>query len=217
MNRSVLLRRFVLLGAPLPLIAVGLTHPQLDGLIASMAQADMHYALHLALIPLFGLIALAGHLLTTGLHGRAAAVSRGAMAVFATLYAAYATLDGVAVGMLFHTLRELPADQQAATYQFLISTFGGPLGIAAQLMVAIGGTLAWIVGMLAAVVALARAGASREPLILLTLAGVFLVGDHSTFYGSIAFGCFFLAAAWLEFVPRRSLNNQPATASSPQP
>ena len=101
--------------------------------------------------------------------------------------------------------------------EFLGTVYGSPLGIAAQLLVAFGGTFAWMVGMLAAVAALARAGASREPLVLLTLAGLLLGGDHSTFYGSIAFGCFFLAAAWLEFVPRRSLNNPPATASSPQP
>jgi hypothetical protein len=33
-------------------------------------------------------------------------------------------------------------------------------------------------------------------------AGVLLIGDHSTIYGSLAFGCFFLAAAWLEFEPQ---------------
>jgi hypothetical protein len=212
MHISLLLRRLVLLGTPLPLVAVGLTHPRLDGLLASLAQADVHFALHLALIPLFGLIGLAGYLLTVGLHGRAAAISRGAMAVFVMLYAAYATLDGVALGMLFHTMRGLPAAQQAVVYQFLVATFASPPGIAAQLVVSIGGTLAWIVGMLAAVIALARAGTSREPLILLTLAGLFLGGDHSTFLGSIAFGCFFLAAAWLEFAPRRSTGSQPATA-----
>ena len=48
MNRPTLLRRLVLLGAPLPLIVVGLTHPRLDGLSASLAQADVHFALHLA-------------------------------------------------------------------------------------------------------------------------------------------------------------------------
>ena len=99
MNTPLLLRRLVLLGAPLPLIVVGLTHPRLDGLSASLAQADVHFALHLALIPLFGLIGLAGSLLTIGLQGRAARISRGAMAVFVTLYAAYATLDGVTVGL----------------------------------------------------------------------------------------------------------------------
>ena len=35
------------------------------------------------------------------------------------------------------------------------------------------------------------------------LAGVLLIGDHSTVYGSLAFGCFFLAAAWLS--SRRTL------------
>jgi hypothetical protein len=33
------------------------------------------------------------------------------------------------------------------------------------------------------------------------------------FLGSIAFGSFFLAAAWLEFMPRRSASSQSATAS----
>jgi hypothetical protein len=205
MNTHLLLRRLVLLGAPLPLIVVGLTHPRLDGLSASLAQADVHFALHLMLIPLFGLIALAGSLLTSGLSGRAAHISRGAMAVFATL-------DGVTVGLLLHAARELPADQQTGMYQFLGTAFASPLSSAAQLVVALGGTLAWIIGMFAALVALARAGASREPLILLALAGLFLVGDHSTFLGSIAFGCFFLAAAWLEFAPRRSASSRSATA-----
>jgi hypothetical protein len=212
MNRSQLLRRLVLLGTPLPLIAVGIVHPRLDGLNASLAQADFYFALHLALIPLFALIGLAGALLTTGLYGRAAAISRAAMAIFVTLYAAYVTLDGVAVGMILHAMRDLPADQQAGMYQFVDAAWASRLGIATQLLVAFGGTLTWIVGILAAVVALARAGASREPLMLLTLAGLFLVGDHSTVLGSIAFGCFFLAAAWLEFAPRRIARNQSAAA-----
>ncbi len=211
MNTRTLLHRLVLLGAPLPLIVVGLTHPRLDGLSASLAQADIHFALHLALIPLFGLIGLAGALLTTGLHGRAARISRGAMAVFVTLYAAYVTLDGVTVGLLLHAMRELPNDRQAGMYQFVLAAFASPFSIGANLFVILGGTLAWIVGMLAAAVALARAGMSREPLILLTLAGLFLVGDHSTFLGSIAFSCFFLAAAWIEFVPRRSASSRSAT------
>ncbi len=35
-----------------------------------------------------------------------------------------------------------------------------------------------------------------------------LVGDHSTPVGAIAFGCFFLAAAWLEFMPQRHARRQ---------
>jgi hypothetical protein len=65
----------------------------------------------------------------------------------------------------------------------------------------------------AAAVALARASISREPIILLVLAGLFLVGDHSSFLGSIAFGCFLLVAAWLEYAPRRLIARQAGEAS----
>ena len=39
-------------------------------------------------------------------------------------------------------------------------------------------------------------------LVLLILAGVFLMGGHPYPAGTLAFGCFFLAAAWLELTPR---------------
>jgi hypothetical protein len=38
--------------------------------------------------------------------------------------------------------------------------------------------------------------------ILLILTGVFLMGGHPYPAGTLAFGCFFLAAAWLEFAQR---------------
>jgi hypothetical protein len=37
---------------------------------------------------------------------------------------------------------------------------------------------------------------------LLILAGVFLMGGHPYPYGTLAFGSFFLATAWLEFAQR---------------
>jgi hypothetical protein len=36
----------------------------------------------------------------------------------------------------------------------------------------------------------------------LILAGIFLLGGHPFPGGTLAFGCFFVAAAWLEFAPR---------------
>jgi hypothetical protein len=60
-----------------------------------------------------------------------------------------------------------------------------------------------VVGSLAWVVALRRAGASLGPFILLILAGLFLLGGHPYPAGTLAFGCFFVAALWLEFAPGR--------------
>jgi hypothetical protein len=63
--------------------------------------------------------------------------------------------------------------------------------------------------VIAAALALRRAGASRGPFVLLILAGVFLLGGHPFPWGTLAFGCFFVAAAWLELEPAR-LTRQPS-------
>ena len=60
------------------------------------------------------------------------------------------------------------------------------------------GTGAWVVALISAAIALRHAGISRGPFILLILAGVFLLGGHPFPAGTLAFGCFFLATAWLE-------------------
>jgi hypothetical protein len=75
------------------------------------------------------------------------------------------------------------------------------------------GTLAWVVALIAAAMALRRAGAPRVPFVLLILAGVFLMGGHPYPAGTLAFGSFFLAAAWLELAPGRlSSASQPSRA-----
>ena len=74
------------------------------------------------------------------------------------------------------------------------------------------GTGAWVVGLIAAAIALRRAGAPRGPFILLILAGVFLMGGHPFPAGTLAFGSFFLATAWLELAPGRL-----ASANEPSP
>ena len=66
------------------------------------------------------------------------------------------------------------------------------------------GTGAWVVALIAAAMALRRAGAPLGPFILLILAGVLLMLGHPFPGGTLAFGSFFLATAWLEVVPGRS-------------
>jgi hypothetical protein len=58
-----------------------------------------------------------------------------------------------------------------------------------------------VVAAVAAAMALRGAGAPRGPFVLLILSGVFLLGGHPFPFGTLAFGCFFVAAAWLELAP----------------
>jgi hypothetical protein len=154
---------------------------------------------HFIQVPLIGLIALAVYLLTERLEGRAVSVSRWAIGVFAVFFSAYDAAAGIGTGYALRNAQGLSAGAQEAIYEavkdmpVLSLIFG----------LSVVGTLGWVVALVAAAMALRRAGASLGPFILLILAGVFLMGGHPYPAGTLAFGCFLVAAGWLEFAPGR--------------
>ncbi|HEY9846956.1 MAG TPA: hypothetical protein V6D03_12270, partial [Candidatus Caenarcaniphilales bacterium] len=106
------LRRLVLLGVPLVLAVLLLTHPP-----NPQAAIEWWLTLHVLLLPLFGLMALAVCLLIEHRQGLAAALSRLAMGVFVVVYSAYDTLFGLAKGILTRSAIGHPAEQQATFHQ----------------------------------------------------------------------------------------------------
>lgn len=190
-------RRLVLLATPLALAVLEIFHPQPDSVTEGVEQGGWFLWFHLIQLVLTGLIALAVYLLTDGLAGRAVSVSRWAIAVFAVFFSAYDAAAGIATGFVLQSAQELSPDGQTAVYDTAIEMPGLSLIFALSIV----GTGAWVVAVIAAALALRRAGASRGPYILLILAGVFLLGGHPFPWGTLAFGCFFVAAAWLEFAP----------------
>jgi hypothetical protein len=199
MERLVL-RRVVMLGAPFALALLEIFHPERPNSASEAVEQGVWFMwFHIIQVPLIGLIALAVYLLTDGLEGRAVSVSRCAMGVFAVFFSAYDAAAGIGTGYALRNAQGLSAAAQEAIYEavkdmpVLSLIFG----------LSIVGTLGWVVALVAAAVALRRAGASLGPFILLILAGVFLMGGHPYPAGTLAFGSFFLAAAWLEFAPGR--------------
>jgi hypothetical protein len=194
-----LLRRLVLLGTPLSLAILEIFHPeQPSGASGAVEQGGWFMWFHIIQVPLIGLIALAVFLLTESLEGRAVSVSRWAIGVFAVFFSAYDAAAGIGTGYALRGAQGLSAEGQAAVYEAVkdLPLLSLPFGLS------IVGTLGWAVALIAAAMALRRAGASRGAFILLILAGVFLMGGHPYPAGTLAFGCFFLAAAWLEFAQR---------------
>src|SRR5215218_1759482 len=198
-DRTVL-RRLVLLGTPLALAVLEIFHPERPSSASEAIEQGVWFMwFHIIQVPLIGLIALAVYLLTEGLEGRAVSVSRWATGVFAVFFSAYDAAAGIGTGYALRNAQGLPAGAQEAIYEavkdmpVLSLIFG----------LSIVGTLAWVVALIAAAIALRRAGASRGPSVLLILAGVFLMGGHPYPAGTLAFGSFFLAAAWLELAPGR--------------
>jgi len=173
-------------------------HPQPSGVGESVEQGGWFMWFHIIQLPLIGLIVLAVYLLTEGLEGRAVRVSRWSIGVFAVFFSAYDAAAGIATGFALRNAQGLPAEGQAAVHEAVkdmpeLSLIFG---------LSIVGTLGWVVALIASAMALRGAGVSRGPFVLLILAGVFLMGGHPFSAGTLAFGCFFLAAAWLEFGQR---------------
>ena len=118
-------------------------------------------------------------------------VSRWAIGVFAVFFSAYEAAAGIATGFALRNAQGLPAVAQQAIHEAVIDMPGLSL-IFGLSIVGIG---AWVVALIAAAIALRRAGAPLGPFILLILAGVFLMGGHPSPADTLAFGCFFLATA----------------------
>jgi hypothetical protein len=198
--QRLMLRRVVVLGAPLALAILEIFHPERPTSAGEAVQQGVWFMwFHFIQVPLIGLIALAAYLLTDGLEGRSASVSRWAIGVFTVFFSAYDAAAGIGTGYALRNARGLSAGAQEAIYEAVkdmpvVSLIFG---------LSIVGTAAWVVGLVGAALALRRAGASLGPFILLILAGVFLMGGHPYPAGTLAFGSFFVAAAWLEFAPGR--------------
>jgi hypothetical protein len=194
-----ILRRLVLLGTPLAFAILEIFHPQPSGVADAVEQGGWFMWFHIIQVPLIGLIALAVYLLTEGLEGRAVSVSRWAIGVFAVFFSAYDAAAGIATGYALRNAQGLPAGAQQAVHEAVIDMPGLSLIFGLSIV----GSGAWVVALIAAAIALRRAGASLGPFILLILAGVFLMGGHPFPAGTLAFGSFFLAAVWLELGPGR--------------
>jgi hypothetical protein len=193
-----ILRSLVLLGAPLALAIMEIFHPQPSGVAESVEQGGWFMWFHIIQLPLVGLTALAVYLLTEGLEGRAARVSRWAAGVFAVFFSAYDAAAGIATGYALRSAQGLPAGAQEAVHDAVIDMPGLSLIFGLSIV----GTGAWVVALVAAAMALRRDGAPLGIFVLLILAGVLLMGGHPFPAGTLAFGSFFLAAAWLELARR---------------
>jgi len=196
--------RLVLLGTPLALAVLEVFHPDAGDAAEAIDQADWFFWFHMIQLPLVGLMALALHLLTEDLEGTAVTVSRWGTGVFAIFFSAYDAAAGIATGFVLRNAQSISPEEQSVVYDMVKDM----PGVSAIFSLSIVGTGAWVVALIAAAIALRRAGASRITFVLLILAGVFLLAGHPFPGGTLAFASFFLATLSLEFTSRSS----PATA-----
>jgi hypothetical protein len=201
------LRRTVLLGTPLALTVLLVFHPSPYEDVARqlLPIADWWITLHTILFVLIPLMGAAVWMLTAGLRGVFATLSRLAAVVFALFYAAGDAIAGISTGILARSA-EVGALGERAAVEAIETLFADPLK---SLLFDIG-RYAWVVALVMAAVALWRAGVPRLPVVLLVLPAYLVTLDHAFPSGSLTFGSFFVIAAWLEFVSgKASSSRQP--------
>ena len=199
-SSNLVLRRFILLGTPLVLAVLMLFHPSpYEDLTGELIPiAGWWLTIHTLQFVLFAFMGASVWMLTDGLRGVSVVVSRVAAVVFAIFYDIGDAVAGISTGILARRAAELPAEEQDALVGAMEVLFQSSTK---NLFFSIG-IFAFIVALVAAVVALFWADAPRVPLFLLALPVYFIGLDHAFPFGSLAFGTFFVAALWLE--PGRS-------------
>ena len=199
MDTGLFLRRLLLLGSPLALALLMLFHPSpYDDVAGELVPiAGWWTALHAVQFVLFALVGAAAWILVEGLGGIAATVARLGAVAFVLFYDVGDAIAGVTTGVLAGSVTSGALSERAAV-EAVEAIFADPTK---NLFFQVG-IYAWILALAAAAVALWRAGSPRPPLLLLAPAAYFVTFDHARPFGSLAFACFFLAAAWLELAPK---------------
>ena len=208
-------RRVLLLAPPLVLAAWTVLHPRPDetDMQAVMDVATWFMAFHVIQLVLLGLVALSVLLLAEDLGRSSAWTTRLGVGAFLLFFGAYDSIAGIATGLAMRTARDLPAAQQDGVWETVKDWPGFEPSVFSLNVVA---TLGWVVAVGALAVAARRAGAPRSQWILLALAALFLMGGHPAPFGTLAFGCLFLAALLRERSASRAASG-PATASRMEP
>jgi hypothetical protein len=149
-------RAGVLVGAPLGLIPLELTHPGVGpSPFQSVAPvADWWITLHVMLLALFGLFALAVYLLIAGDRGLVARWAALLIGVFAVANSAFVAVDGIGVGLLARYGRSLPVDQQLTVDAAVQALWVSP---AVNALAALADT-AWVLSLAGAAVVLCPLG-----------------------------------------------------------
>ena len=206
-----------LVGVPLAWAILLLFHPGGTGeeLYNDLQdQVTRMLVVHIGMLLFIPLMAVVVYVLLRGVEGTAALVSRIALAVYVVFYGAWEALYGIGLGILGDAVNGLP-ETERATGATVIQEYGENVLIRGFGVLVSIGSVAFIIAMIAAGVALRRhAGAPLAVPILLGLSG-FLITAHPPPFGPTGLALFI--AAVLLFARSQSSTRAPAPVEQPNP
>lgn len=205
---SRVVRLLVLVATPLLLGTLFLVHPDGSGGLAGLLPLeDTWLVLHLAMLPLLGLLGVAFYLLLEGYTGTVATVGRAGVALYLTFYTAFEAIAGIATGLLVHEAHTAPADQQAGLAT-AVETLTVP-----SMVLGVFGILGAILAVTAIGILLRRSGAPLVPVLLLGGAPLATVFHAGTPLDAVGMALFLGGVVWLE-VGWRNPGEPPATPTA---
>ena len=185
------------IGVPLAWAVLLWFHPDVDPnhIYADLREDVVAYQIvHAGTLVFIGLTGLALYLLVRDLPGRAARISRIAIGPFVLFYAAWESVIGLAIGALVQHGNDAPVRQRPAVAD-AIQSLGDNVIVGDPGIVAMVGSLSWVVAVIAAAIAYRQVGAPLLATILLALS--FMVVSHPPPIGPIGLLCFASAVALL--------------------
>jgi hypothetical protein len=218
-QRRPLSRREVLflVGVPLAWAILLLFHPGGEGedLYRDLQdQVTRMLVVHIGMLIFIPLMAVVVYVLLRGVEGTAALVSRIALAVYVVFYGAWEAMYGIGLGILADAVNGLP-ETERATGAEVIQDYGENILLRGFGVFVSIGSVAFIIAMIAAGIALRRhAGAPLAVAVLLGLSG-FLITAHPPPFGPIGLALFI--AAVLLFALSQSRTRAPVVVAEPRP
>jgi hypothetical protein len=201
-------RRALLLAPPLAFAGLAALHPMpKEDAQAVRDVATWFTAFHMIQLFLIGLVAISVVLLAGEFGVARAWYTQLGIGTFLIFFSAYDAVAGIATGVAMRASRDLPAAQQEGVWETVKDWPGLEPSV---FPLSIVGTLGWVVALVGVALAARRAGAARIEWIFIALAGVFLMGGHPFPWGTVAFGCLFVAAALHEWTAHRARRPEPA-------
>jgi hypothetical protein len=199
------------IGVPLAWAVLLWFHPDVDPdhVYADLRDDVVAYqVVHVGTLVFIGLLGLAVYLLVRDLPGRAARISRLAIGPFVLFYAAWESVIGLAIGALVQHGNDVPVRQRPAVAD-AIQSLGDNVIVGDPGVVAMVGSLAWVVAVVAAAIAYRHVGAPLLATVLLALS--FMVVSHPPPIGPIGLVCFASAVALLARAQHASSRLEAAT------
>jgi hypothetical protein len=194
-------RRALILVPPLVVAIYEIFHPQPDVTAAAVMDVAGWFALfHGIQLVLFPFLVLSIALLAQNLGVFGHWITRLGLVVVLVFFSAYDAIAGIATGLAMRAARDLSVAEQNAVFEIVKDWPGTEPAVFAIGAVA-------VVGMVLALAMLTigarRLQVGRGPVILLALATIVALGGHPFPFGTVAFGCLFLAALWLDRIGYR--------------